>query len=149
MAQADTRDLIGGLAMVAIGLFAAVYAHRHYPLGELQRMGPGFFPVVLGALLALLGLLIALPALLRRRAPLRIEWKTGLLVTGSVAVFGLLLPSLGLVLTTVASVLVALLAERAMPWPRRLAVALGIAAFTWLVFGLALKMVLPAWPWSP
>src|SRR5882757_285053 len=55
------KDYYGGALLVVIGL-AAVYAGVGYRVGELAHMGPGFFPVALGGLLALTGLLIALSA---------------------------------------------------------------------------------------
>ena len=55
------KDYYGGALLVVIGL-AAVYAGIGYRVGELAHMGPGFFPVALGGLLALTGLLIALAA---------------------------------------------------------------------------------------
>ena len=55
------KDYYGGALLIVIGL-AAVYAGIGYRVGELAHMGPGFFPVALGALLALTGLLIALSA---------------------------------------------------------------------------------------
>ena len=66
MRHRDTRDLVGGLALTVIGLFAAYYAHEHYEIGNLRRMGPGFFPVSLGLTLAVLGVLVALPAWFRQ-----------------------------------------------------------------------------------
>jgi hypothetical protein len=51
------RDYYGGALMMAIGL-GAIIEGRQYPLGTLSRMGPGFFPVALGAILALVGLAI-------------------------------------------------------------------------------------------
>jgi heat shock protein HtpX len=58
--RVDWRDLAGGLACIAIGLFVVRYASQHYTVGETARMGPGFFPVVLGWVLTGLGGLIAL-----------------------------------------------------------------------------------------
>ncbi|AGU50277.1 hypothetical protein VAPA_1c31900 [Variovorax paradoxus B4] len=55
------KDYYGGALLVVVGL-AAVYAGVGYRVGELAHMGPGFFPVALGGLLALTGLLIALSA---------------------------------------------------------------------------------------
>jgi len=55
------KDYYGGALLVVIGL-AAVYAGVGYRVGELAHMGPGFFPVALGGLLALTGLLIAISA---------------------------------------------------------------------------------------
>ena len=55
------KDYYGGALLIVVGL-AAVYAGVGYRVGELAHMGPGFFPVALGALLALTGLLIAVSA---------------------------------------------------------------------------------------
>lgn len=55
------KDYYGGGLMILIGL-AAMYGGSRHPIGTLARMGPGFFPTAVGALLAVVGLLIALSA---------------------------------------------------------------------------------------
>ena len=149
MSQRDTRDVIGGLGLTALGLFAAWYAHAHYELGDLQRMGPGYFPIALGLILAVLGLLVAIPAWFRRGEPITLAWKTLALVTFSIVVFAVMLKSLGIVLATIVSVLLASVADHQTTWRARVLVALGVAAMTWLVFIYGLGMVIPVWPWSP
>jgi len=79
----DIRDILGGFGLAAIGVFAVVYGQR-YEFGDLNRMGPGYFPVALGALLAVLGVLIALPAFFRRGEPITVAWKTFALVMASI-----------------------------------------------------------------
>ncbi len=133
--------------MFALGTFAAVYAQQ-YEFGGLRSMGPGFFPVVLGGILAVLGLLIALPAFFRRGEPVKVAWKTMVLVLGSIVVFALTLKLVGLVLATIIAVIISTLADNETRWKGRLLVAAGVALVTYLVFGLALGMVLPMWPWS-
>jgi hypothetical protein len=145
----DYRDVIGGLAMMAIGIFVAWHAYQEYDMGQLNRMGPGFFPVSLGVLLAVLGLFITIPALLREGSPVKVELKTLVLVTVSIGVFALLLKPLGIIFATVVAVLVSSLADRQITWKGRIAVAVGVAAVTWVVFIKGLSMVLPVWPWSP
>ena len=149
MSQRDTRDVIGGLGLSALGLFAAWYAHGQYELGDLQRMGPGYFPLALGLILAVLGLLVAIPAWFRRGEPITVAWKTLGLVTLSIIVFAFLLKTVGIVVATMVSVLVSSLADSHISWRARLGVAIGVAAVTWLVFILGLSMVIPVWPWSP
>ena len=56
------RDYYAGGLMLLIGL-GSVLQGSSYRLGTLARMGPGFMPVVLGVVLALLGILIAGTAL--------------------------------------------------------------------------------------
>jgi hypothetical protein len=53
---------------VALGLAFAVASSR-YELGTALQMGPGYYPLVLGGLLAALGVGVAVEGLLRRRVP--------------------------------------------------------------------------------
>jgi hypothetical protein len=144
----DIRDIIGGLGLAAVGVFAVIYGQR-YEFGDLNRMGPGYFPVALGMMLAVLGVLITLPAFFRRGEPITVVWKTFALVMASIVAFAFTLKLLGLVFATAIAVLVASLADNAPGWKWRLFTAAGIAVITWLVFKLGLSMVLPTWPWSP
>ena len=148
MRDKDVRDIVGGLGLAAVGIFAVMYGQR-YEFGDLNRMGPGYFPVVLGLMLAVLGVLIALPAFFRRGAPIIVAWKAFGLVMASIVLFAFTLKLLGLVLATALAVLVASLADNAPGWKWRLTTAAGIALITWMVFKLGLSMVLPTWPWSP
>lgn len=147
MKNRDMQDIVGGLAITALGIFAAIYAQK-YEFGDLNRMGPGYFPVALGVVLALLGLLIAVPAFARKGDPIVVKWKTFALVLGSIAAFALTLKVLGLILATALAVIISSLADNETRWKGRILLAIGVAAVTYLVFGFALGMVLPAWPWS-
>ena len=151
MLNKDLQDLIGGIAMLAIGSFAAIYAYQNLEIGELARMGPGFFPIVLGSALAVLGLLIALPAFFRRASgPLEIDFKSLFFVTLSLLMFAFLLRPLGILITSVLMVLVSTLplSLATVGWKTRILTGLGVAAVTWVVFILGLGMNLPTWPWS-
>lgn len=142
----DWPDLIGGLALAAIGAAAAGWALTHYDLGSLRRMGPGFFPAALGAALAVLGLAVALPALWRGAEAPAVEPRAALAVLAAILLFGFALPQAGLALSAALSVLVATIPA---PHPGRvwrLVLAVAIAALAVLVFGLGLKMSLPLWP---
>lgn len=60
MHQAGSSVLAGhlpALSLAAVGL-VAVLIGRHYPLGSLTAMGPGFLPVLLGVLLLVLAALL-------------------------------------------------------------------------------------------
>lgn len=146
MKSKDTRDIIGGFVLVAIGLFAALYARR-YDLGELQEMGPGYFPTALGILLIVLGLFIAIPAFFREGTAIHIEWKSLFWVLISIAVFAIALTKAGLVVATILSVLAASVPSQT-SWKLRFILALCLAAITYVVFLYGLGMVLPVWPWS-
>lgn len=147
MKNKDLQDVAGGLAVAALGAFAAIFAQR-YEFGDLNRMGPGFFPVVLGILLTVLGILIAVPAFFRSGAPIQVHWKPFVLVMASLVVFAMTLKVLGLIVATMLAVVIASLADNDTRWKGRILTALGVALITYLVFGLGLSMVLPMWPWS-
>jgi hypothetical protein len=149
MRHRDTQDLVGGLALTALGLFAAYYAHEHYEIGNLRRMGPGFFPVSLGLTLAVLGVLVALPAWFRQGPVIQPSWKTLSLVTLSLVVFSFTLKSLGLIAATSLAVLLSSMADRGVHWRTRGLLCAGVSAVTYLIFIMGLGMLLPVWPWSP
>ncbi|WP_333826809.1 tripartite tricarboxylate transporter TctB family protein [Pararhodobacter sp.] len=147
--QRDWPDLCGGLILAAIGAGAAVWAALYYDMGTLRRMGPGFFPVVLGAVLFLLGMVVALPAVGRTAAAPKVEPAAAAAVLAAILIFALGLNRLGLAGATAASVLVATL-----PAPRkgavwRIVLAVVVTVLTVLVFSLGLRMTLPLWPRLP
>jgi hypothetical protein len=145
----DYRDIVSGALMMLIGLSASWFAYQHYEIGQLNRMGPGFFPVFLGLLLTVIGFFIALPAFFRPGSPLKVELKTLLLVALSITIFAFTLRSMGILFATAAAVLISSSADHEMSWKGRLGTALGVAAMVWIVFIYGLDMVLRTWPWSP
>jgi NhaP-type Na+/H+ or K+/H+ antiporter len=56
------KDFWAGLIFIAIGGGFVLLAQQ-YRLGDMHRMGPAMFPTLVGALLAVLGVVIALRAL--------------------------------------------------------------------------------------
>lgn len=144
--QRDWPDVWGGLALAALGAFASGWALANYEIGSLRQMGPGFFPAVLGAALAALGLIITLPAWRRTAASAPVEPKAAAAVLASILIFGFGLSRLGLVGATAASVLVATLPAPRPGWLWRVLLAVALTALTVLVFGFGLQMTLPLWP---
>jgi hypothetical protein len=146
MKHRDTHDIIGGFGLVALGIFVVIYAQQ-YEFGDLNRMGPGYFPVALGIIITVLGLIIGIPALFREGEKIHIDWVPLFLVIGSLASFALTLKALGIIFATALSVMISSLATE-MSWRGRILLGAGIAGFTYLVFIAGLGMILPTWPWS-
>lgn len=140
----DMHDIVGGLLMTAAGLFFAFYGSR-YPIGDAARMGPGYFPVVLGWVLAVLGLLVALPAFWRRGSAIAVDWKSLLWSVLSLLVFAATLLHLGVALSSLVSAMVALMPSQ-LGWRSRLIVSAVVALLTTLIFPIGLQMLLPIWP---
>jgi hypothetical protein len=145
------RDYAGGILMIAIGLAAAIQGAR-YPIGELSRMGPGFFPVALGVLLALTGLAIAIgarfardPGSIEAGAP---EWRGWICIAGSIVAFVALGKYGGLVPATFAIVFISALGDRQNTPIGAAVLALACVAICVVVFWWALQLEFPLFQWG-
>lgn len=144
--QRDWTDLLGGAAMAALGLAIAAYSAAHYDLGTLRRMGPGFLPLGMGAMLAVFGLLIAVPAWSRQGQPVAIAWFETLCVLGAILILGFGMDRLGLIPATAVAVLVASAAAPRGGILWRLVLAAVISVLTWAIFSAGLRLTVPVWP---
>lgn len=145
MTSSDHRDIAGGMLMTAIGLFIIVFAQR-YQIGTMDNMGPGYFPLALGVLLSLFGLMIAIPAFFRTGRPITVNWRGYLFVVGSLLFYALTLRTLGLLLSTGMAVLLSSLASPVLTLKGRLVLIVCVVAIIYVVFILGLNMRLPLWP---
>ncbi|MGF9764861.1 tripartite tricarboxylate transporter TctB family protein [Microvirga sp. 0TCS3.31] len=138
------KDFWAGVLYIAFGA-AAFWIGRDYPMGTAGRMGAGYFPTILSVILMLLGLLSAARAFAQEgEAVGAIAWKPLALVVGSTALFGLLLPTAGLVIALIALVLVSAAASQHFRLdPKAAAGLLLLVAFCTLVFVKALGVPMP------
>jgi len=142
------KDFYAGLLFVAFGVFAIIVA-RNYPLGTAARMGPGYFPHLLGILLIVLGAALSLTALRGQGPPLPgWKWRPVSIVLLSVVAFGLVLTHAGLVLSTIGLIVVASTASREFRFRESLLSGILLAALSVGVFVIGLKLQLPIWPGS-
>ena len=146
-------DILAGLIFVAFGLAFAIASLR-YELGTPLRMGPGYFPLALGAMLALLGLLIVGKGFISSSdAEGRlgsVPWRALFLITLAVLFFGLTVRGLGLVPATAVTALLTALASHRTGILAAAAIAAGLTVLCVLVFVLALQLRLPLFgPWLP
>ena len=139
-----TKDFWAGAIYLVLGLATVILA-RNLTLGSAARMGPGYFPTVLGGLLAVIGLVSLLRGLLRSGELVgQIHLKPMILVIGATLFFAASLEVLGLALALPAAMFIAATASkrfRFAPVP-----LLGLAAFTIfcvLVFVRGLDVPLP------
>ena len=139
-------DVIGGVALVAVGLAAALIA-QDYPFGTLRRMGPGFLPTVLSVLLIVCGIVIAVKRPDAAEAAPPLGARPLLAILGSILAFALLIRPAGLVVATLAAVPVAALAEGKLRPVAILLLAAGMAVMVCFIFVwfLAVPMSLGWW----
>lgn len=138
------KEFGAGLIHLTFGA-AAVWIGRDYAFGTGARMGPGFFPTVLGAALVAIGLASLVRSFMIRGEPIgRIAWKPLFLVVAASLLFGFLLPRAGL---AVALAILALLSAAAsekfhLDWRAAAGLAALIAVCV-LVFVKGLGVPLP------
>jgi len=92
-----SKDFWAGVMLIAIGVTAAVLA-RDYPFGTTFRMGPGYFPTVLGGVLTLFGLYLMVKSL-RKSDPIVGNWSLRALIVLplSLVLFGVLMDRAGFI----------------------------------------------------
>ncbi|MET3495058.1 tripartite tricarboxylate transporter TctB family protein [Variovorax boronicumulans] len=157
LASKFKKDYYGGALLVVIGL-AAVYAGVGYRVGELAHMGPGFFPVALGGLLALIGLLIALSA--RGNKPAKEEavshghpggmpdMRGCICIILGILAFLLFGEYGGLLPATFAIVFISALGDRDNTLTEAVLLSLAMSFIAVVVFWWALKLQLPLFQWG-
>jgi hypothetical protein len=145
----NPRDFVAGAIFIAIGI-ATIALGSRYTLGTAARMGPGYFPRILGILLIVLGGILALRALRVRGAPLPpFHWRPLVIVLGSVVLFGAIVQKVGVALATVILIVTASAASREFRPRESLVVGVALAALAVGVFVVGLQLQLPIWPGQP
>lgn len=120
---------------------------QRYRFGTPARMGPGFFPTVLGGILAALGLSLTIPALFRSGAPLPgLGLRPLPTILVAIVVFALLLQPLGFVAAAVVLVLISGLADPELRPIESVGLALLLTAFSVGIFAMLLGLPLNLWP---
>lgn len=137
----------GGALTVAFGAFV-LWESASYGLGSVLRMGPGFFPTLLGGVLLVLGLLLFVRSFRGTVDVIsRPEFGALICIGGGLALFAAILPRFGL---APAIFLLVLVASCASPFSRPLqsvVLAALLTAFSWFVFIWLLSMPLPMLSW--
>ncbi len=137
------KDLVTGILLLVIGLGVMVDA-RNYTMGDLRNMGPGFFPLVLGGLLLLFGLIVSGMSLRGDRETSEGQVAIMILVLGASILFGVLLRPIGLIGAIMVMVIVAAAASsESRPLPSViLALLLGFGSAAAFVYGLGQELLL-------
>lgn len=140
----NLKDVIAGSVCVVAGLAFAIAALRTLSIGGAARMGPGYFPLLLGGLLCVLGLAIILRGLRSVPAPLEgVTWRGMLLIGGAPLVFAATVVPLGLVPSLFLATLLAAISSRDASFLRILVITVGIVVFCITVFSYGLGLPVP------
>jgi hypothetical protein len=139
-------------ADVEAGLFFTLFGglttglSLQYQMGTVAAMGPGMFPLILGVMLTILGLVIlAKGAMVGGETIRSLPLRPAFLITLSLLVFAILVLWVGLAAAVPAQVFVALWASDHFTLKRAIALSIGLLLFCYVVFihflGIAVPMI--------
>ena len=145
------KDLLAGLVFIGFGLAFSIGATT-YEIGTALRMGPGYFPLVLGGLLVLLGIVIIAKGFVAGEGADigRVPWRAAVMILGALLFFGATVRGLGIVPSVFVTTLIAGLAGRRTGVVPPVVIAVGLTVASVLIFVVALQLPLPLFgPWIP
>jgi hypothetical protein len=142
----NPKDFWAGILFIAIGI-AAIGIGSKYNLGTAARMGPGYFPRILGMLLIALGAVLSVRALRLQGAPIPpFKWRPTIIVLGSVVLFGLIVSHVGMAISVVLLIFLSSAASTEFRPKEALVAGVLLAMLAVGVFVIGLKLQLPIWP---
>ncbi|RYF06565.1 MAG: tripartite tricarboxylate transporter TctB family protein [Comamonadaceae bacterium] len=152
------KDFFSGLMFMGIGVAFAIGA-TNYNIGNGARMGPGYFPLILGILLAFLGAAVTFYATVVETGPDgdkvgKWAWKQIFFILASNFAFGILLaglptwgvPAMGLIVAIYGLVFIAAQAGDKVSYKETFILATVLAVGSYVAFVWALKLQFPVWP---
>lgn len=151
------KDFFAGLFYMAIGI-AFAWGATNYTVGNGARMGPGYFPLLLGIVLTVIGAAVAFKAMVVETAdgePIgKFAWKPLVFIILSNFLFGILLggmptfgiPAMGMIVAIYVLTVVSSMAGKEFRWVPTLVLATILAIGSWFAFVWGLKLQFQVWP---
>ncbi len=139
-------DVLAGGIFVLIG-GAFVVGSLGYDRGTPLRMGPGYFPLLVGAIVTVLGLAIVVKGLVAgEEIPFGVvPWRAVVVIVVAIVFFGFFIRRLGFVPTSAVTALLTTLASRRVRPLMAVAVAAGLTVAATLIFVVGLQLRVPLW----
>ena len=151
------KDFFSGLMFMGVGV-AFAWGATTYKVGEGARMGPGYFPLMLGVLMAILGIAITFKSLVvETEGGDKIgkwAWKPLVYIIAANLLFGVFLgglpsiklPAMGMIAGIYALTFVASMAENGWKVKNTFILATVLAVGSYIAFVLVLKLQFAVWP---
>jgi hypothetical protein len=143
------RDFWSGMMFLVVGIVFAVGA-GNYSLGTSARPGPGYFPLMLSVIMAILGAVVTFKALTIESEggdPIgKVAWRPLLVIVGAIAVFGATITTLGMIVSIPILIFISSFAGDEFHWRDVLINSIVLTVASWLIFIVGLKLTIPMWP---
>jgi hypothetical protein len=141
------KDFWAGLMFIGFGLFFMIWALTHYQMGSAVRMGPAYFPAVLGGLLGFLGILVLIESVTvdGPRVP-KFAFRPLVLISAACVIYGYTMKPLGLIIATALLVFISAFGGHEFKWKEVTILYLILIVFSLLVFVKGLTLPFPICP---
>ena len=151
------KDFFSGLMFMGVGV-AFAWGATTYKVGEGARMGPGYFPLMLGVLIAILGIAITFKSLVVETVGGdkigKWAWKPLVYIIAANLLFGVFLgglpsiklPAMGMIAGIYALTFVSSMAENGWKVKNTFILATVLAVGSYIAFVLVLKLQFAVWP---
>jgi hypothetical protein len=152
MDKSSKQDVLGGLLLLLIGA-GTVWEARGLSIGHLTEMGAGYFPIVLGCILAFLGVVLLAGGLMSRTGSedgakfIKPDWRGCSAIVGGLLAFLIAGWRFGLAPATFSCVLIAAMGDRDTTLKGALMLATAMTVFTVGLFAYGLQIQFPVWRW--
>ena len=143
VALRSNKQFLSGLMFLGIGA-VAIYIAQDYPMGTALRMGPGYFPIVLGGIIGLFGIYELIKGVLKPE-PIIGNWSLRALMILPLAavIFGILMEHAGFIPALIVLVYVSAAASRDFKFWEVTVLALGLTIGCWALFIWGLGLPYP------
>lgn len=142
----NKAETLAALVVVALGI-GVIAVGSTYPVGSIDRMGPGYFPLLLGGVLSLIGLGLVFEGMRSAPVKLRFPVRPFIAVTAGVIAFAFLAELAGLVPAIFALVFLSVAGEQPVRVKNALAISIFMSLVGVLVFIKGLGIPLSAFWW--
>ncbi|CDZ39740.1 Tripartite tricarboxylate transporter TctB family [Neorhizobium galegae bv. officinalis] len=139
------QDFGAGILFILFGA-AGLYVGSDLTFGSARNMGPGYFPMLICGLIALIGLIVTVKSLaIEGPAIERIQLRPIVFILLAIAAFGILISEIGAVLSSILLIMFAAYARRDVKPVETVVFAVTTAAFVVIIFVYALGQPMPVW----
>ena len=145
----NNRDFLAGLLYIVVGVIAMFIA-RDYPFGSALRMGPGYFPTVLGGMMVVFGIAVMLMGV-KNNEKIKGSWSIRALIVLPIAtaVFGYTMEHGGFLPALALLIVVSAAAGTQFKWKEIIPMMLVLCLISWAIFiwglGLPYPMIKGLW----
>ena len=145
------KDLWAGIHYIAVGA-VAMWIAKDYPFGSALRMGPGYFPTVLGGIMMAMGVYVLALGLRKDHEKIQgnLSLRALIVLPISMVVFGILMEEAGFIPAMAALIPISAAAGRDFKWLEVVPLTIGLTVLcaAGFIYGLGLPYPLIKGMWG-